>query len=72
MTAARSMVTIVSAVTIRDLRDGKVLYDNQNLCFAIRLNSHKIALFFNEEDPAVGMARAFANPSFLLSSMVWA
>ena len=33
-------VTIVSAVTVRDLHDNKVLYDNQNLTF--RLNSRTI------------------------------
>ena len=55
-------VTIVSAVTIRDLRDGKVLYDNQNLVFRDSFEfSQDPRSFFNEEDPAVErMARAFA------------
>jgi len=55
-------VTIVTAVTIRDLKADKILYDNQNFVFR---DSYEFTSdprsFFNEEDPAVErMARAFA------------
>lgn len=55
-------VTIVAAVTVRDLTENKVLYDNQNFIFR---DSYEFAddprSFFNEEDPAVErMARNFA------------
>lgn len=55
-------VTIVTAVTIRDLRENKILYDNQNLIFRDSYEfSEDPRSFFNEEDPAVErMARAFA------------
>jgi len=55
-------VTIVSAVTIRDLDDNKILYDNQNFVFRDSFEfSQDPRSFFNEEDPAVErMARAFA------------
>ena len=55
-------VTIVAAVTIRDLRENKVIYDNQNLVFRDSFEfSDDPRSFFNEEDPAVErMARAFA------------
>lgn len=55
-------VTIVSAVTVRDLRENKILYDNQNLIFRDSFEfSDDPRSFFNEEDPAVErMARAFA------------
>ncbi|HEX8636688.1 MAG TPA: LptE family protein [Pyrinomonadaceae bacterium] len=55
-------VTIVSAVTIRDLDDDKILYDNQNFIFRDSFEfSQDPRSFFNEEDPAVErMARAFA------------
>ena len=55
-------ITIVSAVTIRDLRDNKILYDNQNFIFRDSFEfSEDPRSFFNEEDPAVErMARAFA------------
>ncbi len=55
-------VTIVSAVTIRDLRDNKILYDNQNFIFRDSFEfSSDPRSFFNEEDPAVErMARSFA------------
>ncbi|MGH9820883.1 MAG: LPS assembly lipoprotein LptE, partial [Pyrinomonadaceae bacterium] len=55
-------VTIVVAVTIRDLRQNKVIYDNQNLVFRDSFEfSEDPRSFFNEEDPAVErMARAFA------------
>lgn len=55
-------VTIVTAVTIRDLREGKILYDNQNFVFrdSFEFTSDPRS-FFNEEDPAVErLARAFA------------
>lgn len=55
-------VTIVTAVTIRSLRDDKILYDNQNFIFrdSFEFTSDPRS-FFNEEDPAVErMARAFA------------
>jgi len=55
-------VTIVSAVTIRDLKENKVLYDNQNLVFRDSFEfSSDPRSFFNEEDPAVDrIARAFS------------
>lgn len=55
-------VTITSAVTIRDLRANKVLYDNQNFVFRDSFEfSDDPRSFFNEEDPAVErIARAFA------------
>ena len=55
-------VTIVTAVTIRDLRNNKILYDNQNFIFrdSFEFTSDPRS-FFNEEDPAVErMAKAFA------------
>jgi len=55
-------VTIITAVTIRDLRENKILYDNQNFTFrdSFEFTSDPRS-FFNEEDPAVErMARAFA------------
>jgi len=55
-------VTIVAAVTIRDLREDKVLFDNQNFVFRDSFEfSSDPRSFFNEEDPAVErIARAFA------------
>ena len=55
-------VTITSAVTIRDLKEDKILYDNQNLVFRDSFEfSDDPRSFFNEEDPAVErIARAFA------------
>ena len=55
-------VTIVSAVTIRDLDDNRILYDNQNFIYRDSFEfSQDPRSFFNEEDPAVErMARAFA------------
>ncbi len=55
-------VTIVSAVTIRDVKANKILYDNQNFIFRDSFEfSEDPRSFFNEEDPAVQrMARAFA------------
>lgn len=55
-------VTIITAVTIRDLKEDKILYDNQNFVFrdSFEFTSDPRS-FFNEEDPAVDrMARAFA------------
>lgn len=55
-------VTIVTAVTIRDLKENKILYDNQNFIFRDSFEfSSDPRSFFNEEDPAVDrLARAFA------------
>lgn len=55
-------VTIVCAVTIRDLRDEKILFDNQNFVFRDSFEfSEDPRSFFNEEDPAVErIARSFA------------
>ena len=55
-------VTIISAVTIRDLRENKILYDNQNFTFRDSFEfSEDPRSFFNEEDPAVErIARAFS------------
>ena len=55
-------VTIVAAVTVRDLRENKILYDNQNFIFRDSFEfSQDPRSFFNEEDPAVErMSRAFA------------
>ena len=54
-------VTIVGAVTVRDLRENTILYDNQNFIFRDSFEfSEDPRSFFNEEDPAVErMARAF-------------
>ncbi len=55
-------VTIISAVTIRDLKTNKIIYDNQNLIFRDSFEfSEDPRSFFNEEDPAVErIARAFS------------
>ncbi len=55
-------VTIVAAVTVRDLKEDKILYDNQNLVFRDSFEfSSDPRSFFNEEDPAVDrIARAFS------------
>ncbi|CAN5631345.1 hypothetical protein BH24ACI3_BH24ACI3_03240 [soil metagenome] len=55
-------VTIVAAVTIRDLRENKILFDNQNFVFRDSFEfSSDPRSFFNEEDPAVErIARSFA------------
>ena len=55
-------VTIITAVTIRDLKENTILYDNQNFIFRDSFEfSSDPRSFFNEEDPAVErMARAFA------------
>ena len=55
-------VTIIGSVTIRDIKQNKILYDNQNFVFRDSFEfSEDPRSFFNEEDPAVErMARAFA------------
>jgi Lipopolysaccharide-assembly len=55
-------VTIVVAVTIRDLAENKILYDNQNFIFRDSFEfTEDPRSFFNEEDPAVErMSRSFA------------
>ncbi|MEO6393561.1 MAG: LptE family protein [Pyrinomonadaceae bacterium] len=55
-------VTINAAVTVRDQRQNKVLYDNQNYIFRDSFEfTDDPRSFFNEEDPAVDrMARSFA------------
>lgn len=55
-------VTIVVAVTVRDLSENQIIYDNQNFVFRDSFEfSSDPRSFFNEEDPAVErMARAFA------------
>jgi hypothetical protein len=63
-------VTIVVAVTVRDLQENKILFDNQNFIFRDSFEfSEDPRSFFNEEDPAVErMARAFAES--VVSSVV--
>ena len=63
-------VTIVGAVTIRDLGENKVIYDNQNFTFRDSFEfSEDPRSFFNEEDPAVErMARAFGES--VVSAMI--
>lgn len=55
-------VTIVAAVTVKDLQENKVIFDNQNFIFRDSFEfSEDPRTFFNEEDPAVErMARMFA------------
>jgi len=55
-------ITIIAAVTIRDLKEDKILYDNQNFIFRDSFEfSEDPRSFFNEEDPAVErIARAFS------------
>jgi Lipopolysaccharide-assembly len=55
-------VTITAAVTVRDSRENRVLYDNQNVVFRGEFEfANDPRNFFNEEDPAVmRMARSFA------------
>ncbi len=55
-------VTIVAAVTVRDLKENVILYDNQNFVFRDSFEfTDDPRSFFNEEDPAVErMSRAFA------------
>lgn len=55
-------ITIVCGVTIRDVKEKKVIYDNQNFTFRDSFEfSEDPRSFFNEEDPAVDrIARAFA------------
>jgi hypothetical protein len=55
-------INIVCGVTIRDVKEKKVIYDNQNFTFRDSFEfSEDPRSFFNEEDPAVELiARAFA------------
>ena len=55
-------VTVVAAVTVRDLKQNVILYDNQNFIFRDSFEfSEDPRSFFNEEDPAVErMAKTFA------------
>ena len=55
-------VTIEAAVTVRDQKENKVLYDNQNFVFRGEYEfANDPRNFFSEEDPAVHrMARSFA------------
>jgi len=55
-------VTITAAVTVRDLKENRILFDNQNFIFRDSFEfSEDPRSFFNEEDPAVErMARSFA------------
>jgi hypothetical protein len=55
-------ITIVCGVTIRDVKEKRVIYDNQNFTFRDSFEfSEDPRSFFNEEDPAVDrIARAFA------------
>lgn len=55
-------VTIVGTVTVRETKDNKILYDNQNFIFRDSFEfSDDPRTFFNEEDPAVErIARAFS------------
>jgi hypothetical protein len=55
-------VTITSAVTVRDIKKNRIIYDNQNFVFRDSFEfSSDPRSFFNEEDPAVKrIARAFA------------
>jgi hypothetical protein len=63
-------VTITAAVTVRDQRENKVLYDNQNYIFRDSFEfTDDPRSFFNEEDPAVDrMARSFAES--VVSTMI--
>jgi len=55
-------VTVYAAVTVRDQRENRVLYDNQNFVFRGDFEfASDPRTFFNEEDPAVQrIARQFA------------
>jgi hypothetical protein len=63
-------VTIVGTVTIRDLSENQVIYDNQNFIFRDSFEfSEDPRSFFNEEDPAVErISRAFAES--VVSAMI--
>ena len=63
-------VTVVGAVTIRDLSENQVIYDNQNFIFRDSFEfSDDPRSFFNEEDPAVErISRAFAES--VVSAMI--
>ena len=55
-------ITIIAAVTVRDLKENKILYDNQNFIFRDSFEfSSDPRSFFNEDDPAVErIARVFS------------
>jgi len=55
-------ITVETAVTVRDLRSGRILYDNQRMIFKDSFEfTDDPRSFFNEEDPAVErLARSFA------------
>ncbi|MGH9897492.1 MAG: LPS assembly lipoprotein LptE, partial [Pyrinomonadaceae bacterium] len=55
-------VTIVSAVTVRDVKNNRVLYDNQNYTFRGEFEfTNDPRSFFDEQDPAIErIARNFA------------
>ncbi len=55
-------VTITSAITIRDLKKNRIIYDNRNFIFRDSFEfSQDPRSFFNEEDPTVErIAKAFA------------
>lgn len=55
-------ITVIAAVTVRDLKENKILYDNQNFIFRDSFEfSEDPRSFFNEDDPAVErIARAFS------------
>lgn len=54
-------VTVAAAVTVRDRKENRVLYDNQDYTFRGEFEfANDPRSFFNEEDPAVDrIARAF-------------
>ena len=55
-------VTITTAITVRDIRKNRIIYDNRNFVFRDSFEfSSDPRSFFNEEDPAVDrIAQAFA------------
>ncbi len=55
-------VTVAAAVTVRDQKENRVIYDNQDYVFRGEFEfANDPRSFFNEEDPAVErIARAFA------------
>src|ERR1044071_9307712 len=63
-------VTISAAVTVRDTKTNRVLYDNQNYVFRGEFEfTSDPRTFFNEEDPAVErLSRSFAES--LVSTLV--
>ena len=55
-------VTVTGAVTVRDVKENQVIYDNQNFIFRDSFEfTDDPRTFFNEEDPAIErISRAFA------------